>query len=197
MPIQEETVYSALKQVRDPELMVNVVDLGLIYGIAVEDGGREVELGRDDDDDHARLSLRPPVALRRPRRLAGVGGSGRGEGRGHAHSALVARNDDRIRAGRIGDVLDPLLIIVDSEELLSVLSALQQPVQEDEPGKKIGAGQCPLEDRHIRFFLAEDRAAEAFLRRTGNLRVGKHLHFIGERVEDRRAAEMAAPPAIA
>ena len=37
MPIQEETVYSALKQVRDPELMVNIVDLGLIYGVAIED----------------------------------------------------------------------------------------------------------------------------------------------------------------
>lgn len=33
MPIHEETVYAALKQVRDPELLVNIVDLGLIYGI--------------------------------------------------------------------------------------------------------------------------------------------------------------------
>jgi metal-sulfur cluster biosynthetic enzyme len=45
MPIQEETVYSALKQVRDPELMVNVVDLGLIYGVAVEDAGGKTNLG--------------------------------------------------------------------------------------------------------------------------------------------------------
>ena len=45
MPIQEETVYSALKQVRDPELMVNVVDLGLIYGIAVEAAGEKSNLG--------------------------------------------------------------------------------------------------------------------------------------------------------
>jgi metal-sulfur cluster biosynthetic enzyme len=36
MSIHEETVYAALRQVRDPELMVNVVDLGLIYGIAIE-----------------------------------------------------------------------------------------------------------------------------------------------------------------
>ena len=36
MPINEETVYAALRQVRDPELMVNVVDLGLIYGVAIE-----------------------------------------------------------------------------------------------------------------------------------------------------------------
>jgi len=45
MPIQEETVYSALKQVRDPELMINVVDLGLIYGIALEDAGEKTNLG--------------------------------------------------------------------------------------------------------------------------------------------------------
>ena len=45
MPIQEETVYTALKQVRDPELMVNVVDLGLIYGVAVEPAGEKTNLG--------------------------------------------------------------------------------------------------------------------------------------------------------
>ncbi len=45
MPIQEESVYSALKQVRDPELMVNVVDLGLIYGIALEEAGEKTNLG--------------------------------------------------------------------------------------------------------------------------------------------------------
>ena len=44
MPIQEETVYSALKQVRDPELMVNIVDLGLIYGVAVEVVGEKTNL---------------------------------------------------------------------------------------------------------------------------------------------------------
>jgi metal-sulfur cluster biosynthetic enzyme len=37
MAINEETIYAALRQVRDPELMVNVVDLGLIYGIGVDE----------------------------------------------------------------------------------------------------------------------------------------------------------------
>jgi metal-sulfur cluster biosynthetic enzyme len=37
MPIHEESVYAALRQVRDPELMVNVVDLGLIYEVKVEE----------------------------------------------------------------------------------------------------------------------------------------------------------------
>jgi metal-sulfur cluster biosynthetic enzyme len=35
MPISEETVLAAMQQVRDPELMVNIVDLGLVYGIDV------------------------------------------------------------------------------------------------------------------------------------------------------------------
>jgi metal-sulfur cluster biosynthetic enzyme len=37
MPIAEESILAALRQVRDPELMVNVVDLGLIYGIGVDE----------------------------------------------------------------------------------------------------------------------------------------------------------------
>ena len=36
MPLSEESILAALRQVRDPELMVNVVDLGLIYGIEVD-----------------------------------------------------------------------------------------------------------------------------------------------------------------
>lgn len=37
MPLSEETILDALKQVRDPELMVNVVDLGLIYGVGMDE----------------------------------------------------------------------------------------------------------------------------------------------------------------
>jgi len=37
MPIAEESILAALRQVRDPELMVNIVDLGLIYGIEAEE----------------------------------------------------------------------------------------------------------------------------------------------------------------
>ena len=35
MPIAEESVFAALRQVFDPELFVNVVDLGLIYEVQV------------------------------------------------------------------------------------------------------------------------------------------------------------------
>jgi metal-sulfur cluster biosynthetic enzyme len=37
MPIAEESILAALRQVRDPELMVNVVDLGLVYGVGVDE----------------------------------------------------------------------------------------------------------------------------------------------------------------
>lgn len=34
----EETIREALRQVDDPEIQINIVDLGLIYGIAVDAG---------------------------------------------------------------------------------------------------------------------------------------------------------------
>jgi metal-sulfur cluster biosynthetic enzyme len=35
MPIAEESIYAALRQVYDPELLVNIVDLGLVYEVQV------------------------------------------------------------------------------------------------------------------------------------------------------------------
>ena len=37
MPLLEESILAAMRQVRDPELMVNIVDLGLIYGVGVDE----------------------------------------------------------------------------------------------------------------------------------------------------------------
>jgi metal-sulfur cluster biosynthetic enzyme len=37
-------IIEAMKQVEDPELGVNVVDLGLVYGVDQEDEGRKVRL---------------------------------------------------------------------------------------------------------------------------------------------------------
>ena len=45
MALAEDKVREALKQVIDPELFVNIVDLGLIYVVAIED---EKEDGRHD-----------------------------------------------------------------------------------------------------------------------------------------------------
>ncbi len=44
MPIAEDKIREALKQVIDPELFVNIVDLGLIYEIKVD----ENEEGKSD-----------------------------------------------------------------------------------------------------------------------------------------------------
>lgn len=44
MPIAEDTIREALKKVIDPELFVNVVDLGLIYEIKIN----ESETGKSD-----------------------------------------------------------------------------------------------------------------------------------------------------
>lgn len=41
MPITEEAVREALKQVVDPELFVNIVDLGLVYTVGIADPDAE------------------------------------------------------------------------------------------------------------------------------------------------------------
>ncbi len=37
MPVSEELIYEALRQVEDPELLVNIVDLGLVYEITLDE----------------------------------------------------------------------------------------------------------------------------------------------------------------
>lgn len=41
MPIAEDSVREALKQVIDPELFVNIVDLGLVYEVTITEGTME------------------------------------------------------------------------------------------------------------------------------------------------------------
>jgi metal-sulfur cluster biosynthetic enzyme len=42
--INQETLVSALRTVKDPELNVNVIDLGLVYSIQTHDDQVEVEM---------------------------------------------------------------------------------------------------------------------------------------------------------
>lgn len=44
MPLAEEKILAALKAVRDPELLVNVVDLGLIYGVGIDESEGKANL---------------------------------------------------------------------------------------------------------------------------------------------------------
>ena len=39
MMVSEEEVYEVLRECFDPEIPVNVVDLGLIYGVAIDEAG--------------------------------------------------------------------------------------------------------------------------------------------------------------
>jgi metal-sulfur cluster biosynthetic enzyme len=46
-PFQEEMIWKALKTVRDPEIPVDIVNLGLVYAaaaVSLEDGGRRIDV---------------------------------------------------------------------------------------------------------------------------------------------------------
>jgi metal-sulfur cluster biosynthetic enzyme len=43
-PVTVEQVRSALRRVKDPELNLNIIDLGLIYDIAVEDSTVKIDM---------------------------------------------------------------------------------------------------------------------------------------------------------
>jgi len=43
-PELEPAIASALKRVVDPEMALNIVDLGLVYGVGIRDGGAHVRI---------------------------------------------------------------------------------------------------------------------------------------------------------
>ena len=42
--INEELIYEALKDVYDPEIPVNIVDLGLVYGVEIDDNQVKIRM---------------------------------------------------------------------------------------------------------------------------------------------------------
>ncbi len=67
MALAEDSVREALKQVIDPELHVNIVDLGLIYVVAV---GDEKENG--SHDVHIEMTMTSPMCPAGPQLVAGT-----------------------------------------------------------------------------------------------------------------------------
>ncbi len=64
MPIAEDTVREALKDVIDPELFVNIVDLGLIYDVTIT----ETDEGKSNID--VEMTLTSPACPAGPQLLA-------------------------------------------------------------------------------------------------------------------------------
>lgn len=62
MAIREETVWEALKQVRDPEIGIDLVNLGLIYEILITD--RE-----EKSDIHVKMTLTSPACPAGPQMI--------------------------------------------------------------------------------------------------------------------------------
>jgi metal-sulfur cluster biosynthetic enzyme len=42
--LSEETVRTTLRQVKDPELDLNIIDLGLVYGVEITDGDIRIDM---------------------------------------------------------------------------------------------------------------------------------------------------------
>ena len=73
MALAEDKVREALKQVIDPELYVNIVDLGLIYEIRIaeekEDGRHDVQID---------MTMTSPMCPAGPQLVAGTKGAAEG-----------------------------------------------------------------------------------------------------------------------
>lgn len=84
MPIAEQSVFSALRQVLDPELYVNIVDLGLIYEVQVAEGDGK-------SDIHVKMTMTSPACPVGPQMVREVKDvlAGLGEAVGRVEVELV------------------------------------------------------------------------------------------------------------
>jgi metal-sulfur cluster biosynthetic enzyme len=63
MPVTEDAIREALKQVIDPELFVNIIDLGLVYSVVVEPAG-------DKENVKIEMTMTSPACPAGPQLLA-------------------------------------------------------------------------------------------------------------------------------
>jgi metal-sulfur cluster biosynthetic enzyme len=84
MAVAEESVFAALRQVLDPELYVNIVDLGLIYEVQVAEAD-------DKSDIHVKMTMTSPACPVGPQMLREVKDvlAGLGEAVGRVEVELV------------------------------------------------------------------------------------------------------------
>lgn len=66
MPISEDAIREALKQVVDPELFVNIVDLGLVYTVSIN------ENAQGKSDVSIEMTMTSPACPAGPQLLAGA-----------------------------------------------------------------------------------------------------------------------------
>ncbi len=88
MALAEDKVREALKEVIDPELYVNIVDLGLIYVVNV---GDEKEDGRHDV--HIEMTMTSPMCPAGPQLVAGT--------------KAAAEGLDEVETAEVKVVMDP------------------------------------------------------------------------------------------
>lgn len=70
MPIVEDQVREALKQVIDPELFVNIVDLGLIYTVSISEQSDVTDAAESGADVTVEMTMTSPACPAGPQLLA-------------------------------------------------------------------------------------------------------------------------------
>ena len=106
MPISEDSVREALKQVIDPELFVNIIDLGLVYTVVVEPAGEKENIKIEMTMTSPACPAGPQLIGQSKQVLAAIAGSRRSGSEAGYDPAVDARPHDRRCPRSIGDFLN-------------------------------------------------------------------------------------------
>jgi metal-sulfur cluster biosynthetic enzyme len=89
-PLSEDRIREALKQVVDPELFVNVIDLGLVYVIDIRPAETLESAAEGKQDVHIEMTLTSPACPAGPQLIGQTKQVlGQMEGVGNVHVKLV------------------------------------------------------------------------------------------------------------